>query len=196
MKLINLSFILTNNNKFIILENLMKTLSIGAGNQKRVEGLTTLDIAKETNPDIVWDLNKFPYPIEDNSFDNIECYDVIEHVENIPQVMQECFRILKPGGIINMTTPHYSCNNSYIDPTHRFHLSYFSFDCFDSTHTYSYYSKARFQIVERLILFEGNKIYKSIMFRIANRFPHFYEKRLAWIYPAWFLSFSLKADKN
>jgi ubiquinone/menaquinone biosynthesis C-methylase UbiE len=173
----------------------MKILSIGAGNQKRVENLTTLDIAEETNPDIVWNLNDFPYPIEDNSFDLIECYDVIEHVENIPKVMEECHRILKAGGKINLTTPHYSCNNSYIDPTHRFHLSYFSFDCFDSSHTYSYYSKARFKIVERQILFEGSRIYKSIMCRIVRLSPHFYEKKLAWIFPAWFLSFSLQADK-
>jgi ubiquinone/menaquinone biosynthesis C-methylase UbiE len=37
-------------------------------------------------------------PYAPNSFDFIVSFDVFEHVQNIEQVMQECFRVLKPGG--------------------------------------------------------------------------------------------------
>lgn len=37
-------------------------------------------------------------PYDSNHFDFIVSYDVFEHVQNIEQVMQECYRVLKPGG--------------------------------------------------------------------------------------------------
>jgi len=37
-------------------------------------------------------------PYASNSFDFVVSYDVFEHVRNIEQVMQECFRVLKSGG--------------------------------------------------------------------------------------------------
>ena len=45
-------------------------LDIGCGNNKTPDSIY-LDINKDANPDIVHDLNKFPYPIEDNSIDEI-----------------------------------------------------------------------------------------------------------------------------
>lgn len=170
----------------------MKILSIGAGKQESREGLVRLDIAEETKPDILWDLNNGPYPIPDEEFDVIECFDVIEHVNDIPFVFNECFRILKPNGTFILTTPHFSNKNSYVDPTHKYHLSYFSFDCFSSEHEYSYYSKSRFKIQKREILFEGPRIRKVLFYHFANKFPNFYETYLAWIFPGWFLYFELK----
>lgn len=169
----------------------MKILSVGSGKIAGRENVIRLDIAKDTGADVIWDLNLLPYPFAENEFDRIECYDVIEHVNDIPKVMQECHRILKKGGDFHITTPHYSSPNSYIDPTHKFHLSYYSFDCFSDEHKYSYYSGARFKIEERQLMFHGSKIRKFLLTRLANRFPKFYEEHLAWIFPAWFLYFRL-----
>lgn len=171
----------------------MKTLSLGAGKQAKHPGLTQIDISKDVNPDIVWDLTKFPYPIESKSFQIVECNDVIEHLDNIPAVLEECHRVLTPGGILRITTPHFSCSNSYIDPTHKFHLSYFSFDYFTPEHQLGYYSKARFAIHYRRIFFEMPFPFKGFFERFANRWPKFYEKRLAWVFPAHFLYFELKS---
>lgn len=174
----------------------MKILAIGSGKMIERENVIRLDISKETGADIVWDLNITPYPFTDGEFDKIECYDVIEHVDNIPKVMQECSRILKNNGILYITTPHYSSPNSYIDPTHRFHLSLFSFDCFSNDHIYSYYSSARYKIDVKQLMFHGFFIRKYFLTKFANRFPKFYEEYLAWIFPAWFLYFELRAIKE
>ena len=37
---------------------------------------------------------------EDNSFDMVICSEVLEHVPNFEKVIKECYRILKPGGVI------------------------------------------------------------------------------------------------
>jgi 2-polyprenyl-6-hydroxyphenyl methylase/3-demethylubiquinone-9 3-methyltransferase len=43
-------------------------------------------------------------PYEDCSFDVVVCVDVLEHVENVRQVVSETFRILKPGGVFFFDT--------------------------------------------------------------------------------------------
>ncbi|WP_448562176.1 class I SAM-dependent methyltransferase [Trichothermofontia sp.] len=175
----------------------IKLIKLNIGGSVIKRGVIRLDISAEVHPDILWDLGKFPYPFDNSSFDEIECFDVIEHLDNIPPVMEEFHRILKPGGILKITTPHYSCANSYIyiDPTHRWHLSYFSFDYFCDNHKLAYYSTARFQIKYRLLVFQSGRL-RSIISRLANRFPKCYEERWAWIFPAWYLYFELKPIKT
>lgn len=48
---------------------------------------------------------KFPYL--DNSFDFIYCSQVIEHLQkhDLIKLIEECLRVLKPGGIIRILTP-------------------------------------------------------------------------------------------
>ena len=38
-------------------------------------------------------------PYQDNSYDIVFCCDVLEHVRDVPTVLSEIFRVLKPGGI-------------------------------------------------------------------------------------------------
>ena len=54
----------------------------------------------------VVDLNIDALPYPDASFDLITCTEVIEHVEHYRRTFREIFRILKPGGILIVTTPN------------------------------------------------------------------------------------------
>jgi SAM-dependent methyltransferase len=171
-------------------------LSVGCGRRAPEPGLVRLDRAPEVEPDIAWDLDNFPYPFEDSSFSTIECIDVIEHLSEIPRVIEEFHRILKPDGVLQIATPHFSSANSYVDPTHKWHLSYFSFDYFCGTHEPSYYSAAKYQMKSRCINFGGGPFMRSVVSPWANRFPKSYEERFAWMFPAWFLQFELQAIKQ
>jgi SAM-dependent methyltransferase len=157
--------------------------------------LIRLDISTDVQPDVIWDLNQFPYPFGDSYFSAIDCRDVVEHLEHIPKVMEEFHRILRPGGLLKITTPHFSSANSFIDPTHRWHLSRFSFDYFCAAHDLSYYSTARYREKNGHIQFQGGRLTRSIVSRLANRFPRAYEQRFAWMFPAWVLYFELEAIK-
>lgn len=173
----------------------MKKLSVGCGRRKVEPELIRLDISPKINPDVVWDLDEFPYPFDDSTFSEIECFDVIEHLKDIPKTLEEFYRILKSNGILKITTPHFSCANSFVDPTHKWHLSYFSFDYFCEEHSLSYYSNASYKIRYRYIHFQGNRINTSVISKLVNKFPRTYEQRWAWIFPAWFLYFELEAIK-
>lgn len=52
------------------------------------------------------DLNneKLPYP--DNSFDYVNCTEVLEHIENPWRVIRDIRRVLKKNGIVTFSTPH------------------------------------------------------------------------------------------
>lgn len=173
----------------------MTVLSVGCGKQPSKENLIRLDKSPELKPDVVWDLNQFPYPFNDFSFSKIECLDVIEHLDSIVRTLEEFHRILEPSGLLRITTPHFSCANSFTDPTHKWHLSYFSFDFFSEGHNLSYYSNAKYYVRHRHIQFQGSKLDRSIVSRLANKFPKTYEQRWAWVFPAWFLYFELEAIK-
>lgn len=47
-----------------------------------------------------------PLPFEDNSFDSIVSFQVIEHIKDDNKYLQEIHRILKPGGKAYISTPN------------------------------------------------------------------------------------------
>lgn len=59
-------------------------------------------------------------PIPDDSVDILFSLAVVEHINNIDHFMSECFRVLKPNGIIYLSTPNfrYCFRDFYNDPTH------------------------------------------------------------------------------
>ena len=59
-------------------------------------------------------------PISNDSVDILFSLAVVEHINNIDHFMSECFRVLKPNGIIYLSTPNfrYCFRDFYNDPTH------------------------------------------------------------------------------
>ena len=51
------------------------------------------------------DLNSF-LPFQSASFDGVDLVEVIEHIENQPQLIREIGRVLKPGGVVLISMPN------------------------------------------------------------------------------------------
>mgnify|MGYP002413498416 CR=1 FL=1 len=86
----------------------MKVLEIGSGVMKRPERTICIDKSPHGDPDIVRDVAKRGIPFEDNTFDKLYAMDVIEHIEEYEDLIfliNEIWRVLKPGGIFEFTTP-------------------------------------------------------------------------------------------
>lgn len=52
------------------------------------------------------DLEKEELPYPKNSFDYVILGDVIEHMMDTDELLQKCYKVLKPGGHIIITTPN------------------------------------------------------------------------------------------
>ena len=84
------------------------SIDLGCGMRKE-KGAIGIDINPATKADIIHDLNVFPYPLEDNKFDIIFCYDILEHLADTVRVMEEIYRFAKPNAIVIIKVPHYAC---------------------------------------------------------------------------------------
>jgi SAM-dependent methyltransferase len=71
-------------------------------------GYVNVDIDSRAKADIFHDLSQLPYPFEAESFSLIEMHHVLEHLPNTILVMGELHRLLKPGGALVISVPHFS----------------------------------------------------------------------------------------
>jgi hypothetical protein len=120
--------------------------------------------------------------------------DVLEHLDNTVAILEEIHRVCRGGARVEITVPHFSSHNTFVDPTHRRAFSALTFEHFAEGHRLGYYTSCRYRILRRQIVFHPSWVNK-IVWRLANRFPESYERRWAWIFPAWFLSVELEVVK-
>ncbi|MEK7515153.1 MAG: class I SAM-dependent methyltransferase [Patescibacteria group bacterium] len=84
-----------------------KVLDLGAGNKrssyfqffKNASGytVTSVDVSPERNPDVIADVEK-GLPLTDASYDNVLCFNLLEHLSNPARALYETYRVLQPGG--------------------------------------------------------------------------------------------------
>jgi SAM-dependent methyltransferase len=129
-------------------------LNLGAGN-KLMAGAVNHDIIKHRKEiDVTHDLNVMPWPWKDDSFDLINACSVFEHLRvNLAEVMNECWRILRPGGTVRIKVPWCKSEMAFSDPTHYWQFSIRTFDFFDPDtrlgKDYGFYGWRRWHIAQR-----------------------------------------------
>lgn len=79
-------------------------LDIGAGTVGA--GDITLDINPKTRPIICGDMHRLP--IRDGTFDKVIMSHVLEHTYRTDLVLMEVYRILKSGGLFQVTVPNFA----------------------------------------------------------------------------------------
>lgn len=159
-----------------------KILNLGAG-KRAIKGADNHDIIKHSDYiNLVWDLNEVdwfktkgvfegdyfvkshksaltdrPY----NYYDVIEFISVIEHLKITPiESLDQCWKLIKPNGYLVVKYPYYKSETSFIDPTHRWHLTERSLDYVDPNtqlgKDYDYYTPYKWKIENSGIIKERN----------------------------------------
>lgn len=112
-------------------------LNLGAGNRllqhELLPGLLDTEFVQHEKPprggevcrpeiDVEWDLNVLPWPWPDNRFTRIEAWAVFEHLKiNLVEAIDECWRILRPGGKLHVKIPHWKHGRAHMPPDHETH---------------------------------------------------------------------------
>jgi len=160
----------------------MKRLNLGSGGEP-LSGFLNVDISPNSpNVDIVHDLDKTPWPFEDNSADEIVMSHCLEHLKDQNLAMKEIHRILKPGGVTIITVPHFTWQYAYADPTHKHFFAYPTFFYYAGRGGYFDFefssSSVKIEFGKRL------SIWNYILEPIANTFPTVYEQSPLRVFPA------------
>ncbi|MEB3333466.1 MAG: class I SAM-dependent methyltransferase [Cyanobacteriota bacterium] len=113
---------------------LTSSLDLGCGMSPRNPFRAAISKGIDLNPHeengiVACDLSTDKIPFDSNTFDYITAFDFIEHVPRVALVeggtrypfidlMNEIYRVLKPGGFFFSSTPAYPCKEAFQDPTH------------------------------------------------------------------------------
>lgn len=110
----------------------MDILQLGTG-LRPIEGAINHDRTLHSpHIDIAHDLNIFPYPWGDEQFDLIVAHDVFEHTQIEKRLwLNECWRMLRAQGTLNLRLPNWNNDLVHTDPTHYWYAHINMFDFWD-----------------------------------------------------------------
>ena len=143
-------------------------LDLGCGpipqNKFKANDIVGIDLVENKKENVIkCKLGYEKLPFDKDSFDYLTAYDLIEHIPRFSEIsengppfiffMNECYRVLKPGGIFLSMTPIYPFFGAFQDPTHNNIITvdtfklYFSEKKYEIAHHYGITSN--FKIIEQ-----------------------------------------------
>lgn len=182
-------------------------LNLGCG-RNILDGYVNLDIV-DYGGNTIYDLNSFPYPFEENTFDEILASHVLEHLNNFHDAVTELYRVSKPNAIIKVYAPFFLNTKYFGDPDHKIPFSIRTFDNYEYiserklkfyekwklNHRTNYEGKAQFQIISKNFNFSNFPILKWLNY-IINIGPVLYERFFAGILSPEEVIFELRVIKK
>jgi len=164
-------------------------INLGCGTKYK-NGWINVDYYDKSTCDVVWDLNKYPYPFKKDYADEIEIVGLLNVLNDLERFMDEVARILKPGGIIRIIVPHAS--NVYAHGAFsKYTFTLNSMNAFDPKMATDPRSN-KFEIVSKKLRFQPTHRIFGWFNYLINRFPSFGEKWIGKIIPIDEVEFVLK----
>ncbi len=105
-------------------------IELGCGPRKRHHDAIGIDALDYECVDVVGDVYAVLRRLRDESVDAVYSYHFVEHVPDLPGLLVELRRVLKPAGTITTVAPHFSNPYFYSDFTHRTAFGLYSFSYF------------------------------------------------------------------
>lgn len=101
----------------------MEKLNVGCG-LRPLDGYVNLDIQNFDRVDVVHDILHFPWPFDDNTFDEVRSSHVLQHItfpspgdrDPVVLIFEEVHRILKPDGVFHFITSHIAIREQWTTP--------------------------------------------------------------------------------
>ncbi|MBI5872005.1 methyltransferase domain-containing protein [archaeon] len=168
-------------------------LNLGCGKAIK-QGYINVDKEAFEGVDKLLDLEKFPYPFKDNTFELVDLDNTFEHLSSQVRALEEIWRICKPNAIVNIFSPHFASMSTFQDPTHKRGVSWNYFTFFDKENKRfcDYNFKCNFRTISKEILFPN---YLFWIKPFANLFPEAYEANLCFIFRPSYMRIRLRVVK-
>jgi SAM-dependent methyltransferase len=183
-------------------------LELGCGNRKRNKDAIGIDMLDYPPVDIVGDVYAVLSAFPDCSVDQVQSHHFIEHVSDVPRLLAELSRIIKPRGTVEFVAPHFSNPYYYSDPTHRSFFGLYTFCYYSSgsplirkVPTYGY--KTSFRIEKIDLIFKstspfvfryGFKRLIGLFFNSCTYLKELYEENFCYLFPCYEVKYVLRRD--
>ena len=172
-----------------------KRLNLGCGKDIR-EGYINLDRVALKGVDVIQDIEKTPFPFEKNYFDEVYASNILEHIDNFVQLMEEVHRICKKNAIIKIIVPYFACAGAFQDPEHKRFFTLRSFNYSLPENYNNFITKARFKIIKKKLKFtRKNWLINLPLEFVINYFQWAYERFFCFIIPMQEVYYELKVIK-
>lgn len=184
-------------------------LELGCGSSKRIPEAIGVDILDFPCVDLVGEIMEVLGSIETSSVDEVYSWHFIEHISDVPALLNELVRITKNGGKIHFTAPHFSNPYFYSDPTHTNYYGLYTF-CFYANSKLFSREVPKYSLINGLNLDAVNLIFKSprpfyirylikkaaqLIFNNSIYMREIYEEFFCWTLPCYEISYSLSVEK-
>ena len=182
-------------------------LNLGCNTDVR-PGWLNVDIADYGGNEII-DLNSYPWPFAEDSFDEIWASHIIEHLGNFNEIVNELWRVSKDGAVIEVRVPFFLSTKYYSEPDHRIPFGIRSFDNYEHlgdrplrfyeqwklVNRTNYQSPARFTVESKRFHF-SNFAALSWLDRLINLEPVIFERFCAALLTPEEVCFRLRVVKE
>jgi SAM-dependent methyltransferase len=181
-------------------------LELGCGNRKQNRQAIGVDMLDYPDVDIVGDVYEVLASFPTQSVDAVYSFHFVEHVPDVPKLLSELARIVKPNGHVEFVAPHFSNPYFYSDPTHRSFFGLYTFCYFSNKspflrHVPTYGYTAEFSIVKVDLIFKSNRpfIFRYGVKRLIGSFfnsctylKELYEENFCYLFPCYEVRYILR----
>ena len=116
-----------------------------------LDGYVNVDLVAAPGT-VVADLRQ-PWPWEDDSVEQVRAWDIVEHLPDKIHTMNELWRVLAPGGTVEIAVPTTDGTGAFQDPTHvsfwnrRSFLYYEAGNAYRERFAHAYGIRAKFRTI-------------------------------------------------
>jgi SAM-dependent methyltransferase len=183
-------------------------IELGCGDRKRAPESIGIDVRDLPGVDLVGNAEDALRTLPAGSARLVSSSHFMEHVDDARSLLAEMARVVRPGGRVEITVPHFSNPYFYSDPTHeRFYglytLSYWVHDPLLRRTVPHYQAPLPFTLRAADLGFRSPKAFpvRRLLKRpvqwIVNATRgtrEFYEENLCWLLPCYEVHFVLERD--
>ena len=181
-------------------------LELGCGATKRNPDAIGIDALELPGVDLVGDVFDVLAAIPPGSVDRVASFHFFEHVDDLPRLVAQLARVLKPGGELFVVAPHFSNPYYYSDHTHRRFFGLYTFAYLAKSAVFArdvprYGVTPEFEVVDVTLGFKSARpfyvryaIKRAIgaVVNVGRWTKEFWEENLCWLFPCYEVRYRLR----
>lgn len=179
-------------------------LELGCGPRKRYTNAIGIDKLDCPGVDLVGDVLEVLRTLPAGCVQFVHAYHFFEHVDDLPELLEQVARVLAPGGLLDVEVPHFSNPYFYSDPTHFKFFGLYTFSYMAKEELFhrrvpQYGTTTRFELVDVRLDFDSPFGFRGLvkravgpLFNLSRWLQEFYEENFCYLLPCYQLRFELR----